>query len=480
MANFVTQVKCATAMTRTDINYIAENVLIPLFAEVYGYENLKNLNQTEGMNFPAIDLADEEQRIAIQVTSDPDSEKIKETLKKFGQYRLYEKYDRLIVYILTEKQKTYSGKGFEEIIQNKFQFDKDKDILDFADVLKQIAGFQIEKSRRVQDILEDNFSLREVSHSETPAEQKVEPVYLNFVEILLPEYIYIAEIDIDKPAIKAASLLTERPMNARASIRGYIYAFWRQHSLSAVDDWIEFNNKVVAFHDLSDPQSSFFNIIDQGTVETFACSEFYGVDDNYDRVFKYLLRNCLRQKLLPHNVILQRKHNLFIFTDKNGEKKRMEKWLGDRENDRIVYERTMKNNKPDEILNCKHFAFRGQFKRFGNHWFLIMKPEWFFSFDGYNKNPFASKSVDWLKRKENNSQVLNHFRFLISFLKGEADKITTAMLPGFRNDGPPPPQYPFLNFGEIAHFPNAPFLDDKDWNDKEEENTSQLTFDFEP
>ena len=103
MSIFVAQVKAATAMNRADINNLSENVLIPLFAEVFGYVNLKNLNQTERANYPAIDLGDEKERVAIQVTSESDSEKIKGTLEKFVQYRLYEKYDRLIIYILTEK-----------------------------------------------------------------------------------------------------------------------------------------------------------------------------------------------------------------------------------------------------------------------------------------------------------------------------------------------------------------------------------------
>jgi hypothetical protein len=47
MSSFVLEIKGAAAMSRTDINKIAENICIPLFAEVYGYTNLKNLFQLE-------------------------------------------------------------------------------------------------------------------------------------------------------------------------------------------------------------------------------------------------------------------------------------------------------------------------------------------------------------------------------------------------------------------------------------------------
>ena len=157
MSIFVAQVKAAAAMNQTDINKLSENVLLPLFKEIFGYVNLKNLNHTEKANYAAIDLGDEKVRIAIQVTSESDSEKIKDTLKKFVRYRLYEKFDRLIIYILTEKQKTYSGKGFDAIIQNSFHFVKTRDILDFKDLLKKVAGLQIEESSRIEGILEDNF-----------------------------------------------------------------------------------------------------------------------------------------------------------------------------------------------------------------------------------------------------------------------------------------------------------------------------------
>ncbi|WP_446352514.1 SMEK domain-containing protein [Coleofasciculus sp. A1-SPW-01] len=69
MSRFVTQVKGATAMTRTDINKGAETLLIPLFSAVYGYTHLQNLNETEGSNYPGIDLGDETARVAFQITS---------------------------------------------------------------------------------------------------------------------------------------------------------------------------------------------------------------------------------------------------------------------------------------------------------------------------------------------------------------------------------------------------------------------------
>lgn len=163
MAIFVAQIKGATAMSRTDINRVSELVLIPLLSQIFNYENLKNLNHTVGDNYPGIDLADEEARVAFQITSSSNNEKIKDTLRKFKKYKLFEKYDRLIIYILTEKQKSYSNKGYKEITQGEFRFNVDKDILDYRDLLKAISGLQIDKALAIESILEANFGAEPVS-----------------------------------------------------------------------------------------------------------------------------------------------------------------------------------------------------------------------------------------------------------------------------------------------------------------------------
>src|SRR4028118_840604 len=109
MAIFVTEIEGCTAMGLTDPNKVAENILIHIIAEVYGYRNLENLNFTKGSNYPSLDLGDETARVAFQITATPDLKKVKDTLKKFIEHpdKLYEKYDKLIIYILRKKQDSY-------------------------------------------------------------------------------------------------------------------------------------------------------------------------------------------------------------------------------------------------------------------------------------------------------------------------------------------------------------------------------------
>ena len=158
MARWVAELKGAASMSQTDPNIASEYILIPLLREVYDWPDLRNLN-TESANYPGIDLADDNARVAIQVTSKRTLEKVKHTLSEFANddFKLYERYDRLIIYILVEKQGSYSDTTFGKIIGGRFTFDKKRDILDYRDLLRVIQDFELDRAKRVLDILEAHF-----------------------------------------------------------------------------------------------------------------------------------------------------------------------------------------------------------------------------------------------------------------------------------------------------------------------------------
>jgi len=162
MSQFVTEIKAATAMDKTDINKISENILIPLLAEITDFQNLENLNFTEGSNFPGIDLGDKIAKVAFQITSTSSIQKIKDTLKQFVTKGLYNEYDRLIIYILTEKQNSYSNKGISIIVANKFNFNLIRDVWDFSILLNKVNKFSIEKASKIEKILEANFGTKKM------------------------------------------------------------------------------------------------------------------------------------------------------------------------------------------------------------------------------------------------------------------------------------------------------------------------------
>lgn len=58
---------------RYDINRISESVMVPILRLLYDYRKLRNLNYTDDKNYPGIDLADDEAKIAFQITSTADN-----------------------------------------------------------------------------------------------------------------------------------------------------------------------------------------------------------------------------------------------------------------------------------------------------------------------------------------------------------------------------------------------------------------------
>src|SRR5687767_8590631 len=105
LSRFVAQVKGLNAISQYGINILSETVLIPLFKELFEYQDLENFNITQGSNYPGIDIGDRKQRVAFQITSTADIEKIRHTLRQFSSNEHYKYFDDLYIYCLTEKVK---------------------------------------------------------------------------------------------------------------------------------------------------------------------------------------------------------------------------------------------------------------------------------------------------------------------------------------------------------------------------------------
>lgn len=159
------RVELLNAVNLYDINIIAEDFFAGLLNLIFDYK-LKNVNVIE-KNAPAIDLIDEENKISIQVTSDNSSTKIKHTISEYIDNKSYDKYDRLIVLILTRKKK-YSAL-FDT--NDKFVFNNGSDILDIEDLVKFTRGLQTEKIREINDFLEMELCEKVYSAKKTQANE---------------------------------------------------------------------------------------------------------------------------------------------------------------------------------------------------------------------------------------------------------------------------------------------------------------------
>ena len=145
-----------------DLHTGAEDPICGLLNRIFGYE-LVNKNH-EKMNFPGIDLADSKRRVAVQVTSDGDCNKVKDTLKVFDRPAIRQAFDRIIVVIMGRKpnyRTTFDSRGLE------------LDIYAFDDLVPKIAALDTSKVEQIARQLDKAFVFR---GGKPIPELRVEPI----------------------------------------------------------------------------------------------------------------------------------------------------------------------------------------------------------------------------------------------------------------------------------------------------------------
>jgi hypothetical protein len=149
-----TQVEYHNSLSLTDINHGAEDFYCGLLNLTYGY-SLGNINITD-LNAAAIDLGDEQNKIAIQVTSTSALSKTKYTVEKFIEKGLYKKFDRLLILNIVKK----SVHEAPTIGGPEYFLDTKKDILDVEDLIKKInSDPDLRKLKVIGDFLDAELSL---------------------------------------------------------------------------------------------------------------------------------------------------------------------------------------------------------------------------------------------------------------------------------------------------------------------------------
>lgn len=414
IAKLVHEVEASVAMGHFDINKICEDVVCGLFRKLYGFDNLRNLNEDEKQNFPGIDLADDDKRVAIQVTADKSLDKVKDTLNKVIKHGLYKEYDRIIIYNLTKKQASYSEKAVAEICGDHLSFDVRSDILDSRDVSTRAANAEPQKLKAAHDVLLAYVRGVDIGLADEDFDPPTEPeeqLGTNLVEIYFPPKLFIAEI---LPEV-LKSQTGRKVKNHRKGVKD----FSRENGRGIPSDFEASGGRIITFHDLDSHDCPFRYLIDEGTVEEFAPSDYYEIDEDHERIFKSLLRFTLQQKLFKQNVRWQHHEGKFIFLPRNAsQKKRTEQWTGQRTSSRMVFERKFKTAKNNEVLSTRHFAFSVDFLRVDDGWFVALTPDWFFSAgDDYRRSFYGDKLLSGLKRMEKNRSVYDQFRFLASWLE---------------------------------------------------------------
>ena len=474
IAAYQLNVKSDNKAHRYNINDRAESFTIPLFKLLFEWNNLEDLNKREA-NFPGIDLGDFNKRISIQVTSDTSLDKVKHSLNQFVENEYYNQFNRLIIFMIQEKQSSYSQQAIDKICDNKFGFNVKQDIYELSDLLQFIKSLSLDKLEMVLKLFEDEtgfvetFPVIQDSKSKNalfspPTDPPFETGILNLMEVGFPETLYIADWNFTKKQLGTL----------KRNDRKLVQEALEQLQLRFAADWVTTEKQIVTFHNLGDDSIPLSKIVDQGTVTELGTQEFYE-NPLYRNKFVELLQKCLQQKLFWLGIQWQNEEKEYIFIPLDPKNQIREiHWKGVKADTRMVY-RKIANLKDASKTYChEHFSFESRFYEFDQTWYLAVTPDWFYSSDGYKRAWYViEEKRKYKKAVEANQNVSTHVRFIHSFISTNNPQ-DSQQIDMFVGSGTPARVYDFLWIGNLQDIGRLPRLPDAEWRPTSSTETNDL------
>lgn len=451
-----------------DKNHLAEDVLIPILKDTFSCQFLRNLNR-EQKNYPGIDLGDDQAMVAFQITSDPGIEKIKDALSKFIAHKHYLRYTTLYLYILTKKQKRYSKKSLLEITKGYINFNPDEHIIDSSTIISKVEKLDYEFIQRVEQTLEVHFSNPTKYFVRPHAPTKTETLILNLVPITFPKELFIGRTTYDRQDVIENSWATDFKIPLNSSERSVVWAALRQQGSGFSSDWVIRSDEIITFHNLRDESLALSAIIDQASVDPILVDRYIRqdngeIDVNRLNVVKELLRNMLRAQLEHRGIVWQHEEELFIFVDPDDREVRKEVWSAGRKDGRVVYHKVRDKVDSSKVWFHEHVAFEAGFDLYDNKWYVALKPDWFCSFNGYNKSKYQHRNrVSFLKRKAHNSDVIRTLLFIVEILHKDQNEALLTQQSG-----------PRITLGELVTITGSPAINDAEWLQQEEKKRRRV------
>ena len=130
-----------------DKNIFLEDEIAYLLNYIYDI-NLVNTN-FEISNYPAIDLKDEVNRVAVQVTTNTALNKIQTTLDNFFDNGFEKKFDKLLIVVFDEKK--YRG---SVNLKKKFDFNDKKHVITYTKLIKIIKNLPLSKLEAIYNYID--------------------------------------------------------------------------------------------------------------------------------------------------------------------------------------------------------------------------------------------------------------------------------------------------------------------------------------
>ncbi|WP_337063654.1 SMEK domain-containing protein [Raoultella ornithinolytica] len=159
-------VRNLSSINMNDQAILSENLCLKI-ANILFQINLKNTNVIE-RNADTIDLCDETNQTAIQVTVRRDRNKINSTIENFIKHEYYKKYKKLYFIMLSEK---VDGADFKKPFntENKFDFSAKDNIFFISDILSRALDIDINELQKLIQHVKDYIEIP--ARSETKQSQ---------------------------------------------------------------------------------------------------------------------------------------------------------------------------------------------------------------------------------------------------------------------------------------------------------------------
>ena len=210
----------------------------------------------------------------------------------------------LYFYIITSKKEKYNSEKLNEIIPSGFSFSINDHIIDKTDILQKINTISSSlKIGNIARLYEHEFSdiqieTRQKKYKGGYLNNESEDIYPNLLGISIPKILYKAELNFDEDRIseKINEYLVgigKRRINKFRKEK-LIKNALREHS-AWNDDWVLFENWLYTFRDIRDSHEPLSKVVDLGTVSDIDPKDFYETNDDYEKVFKHLLRQTFTE-----------------------------------------------------------------------------------------------------------------------------------------------------------------------------------------
>ena len=262
-----------------------------------------------------------------------------------------------------------------------------------------------------------------------PATEHKEALFSNLLEVeQFPDYIYVASTDYRKPQ--------------------EIFDWRNENDIQMPSGWVLTEKSIRSVHDLK--EEPFRQLVDVGTVERFDLSEWSETDDpDRQREFVHLMDRVLNNDLRSRGLWRSSVEHCFYFPALPGYRVNSYRYKSlARETPRKVAT-IRRDRETKDVVYIKHTAFRYDWVRLDDRWYLAIVPHYFYSTDNKTTYPYAEELLSGIKRLERQGAVLGQVVMWKEKLT-ESDTLFHKVKP-------------MIKFGNLLRYECHRGLDEKSW-----------------